>query len=1117
MSNQDLNPVQDLSGGPGRLGEACDWSYPARLHCCNRVCRFPRLAWAKKRRRIRLERYQILGKAPIMNRHWWWVCGACVVLSSCGVSGGATSESVSQRQSQLDLSPQISADFAVDQAVSDFDPNATLLNIAASAAGDYLLSYYVLHTPGKQFDIGLGVRFPAYTEPELVFMRWNAASGAPSALARFPAVWPPGNGFPDFLGVRAVDVDNGWLVVYEEMSDAGIAKRHVRSLARDGTLGSPSDLPGTCANGLRGFARGGSSALLTDSCGAGLLLDLSGGVLASLTIATAAAFGLPAGPGAFGGGHVAFNGIDYLVTYSINSFLAPPSYGSPVLGFPITPAGAAGPPITIASPAVPARGNLGPSGLVANGSAFLSLFSQPRKAGSGYEYSYRIVTEAADHSFALGAQRYLPGGPIADASAASDRQATALALNGHFALTRLRSAGPMELVYPSSEPTLPDVTQALAGALPGGADVNAILPMVSTDSQNSDGKRLLFASNARAVRFDDTLKSIDDPPAALLSSLHVQHMPSFAFAGHQFLATWTETIPNGLGYSGGDAVQVFAQHLSTTATILDAASLRLSPAGQERNDSLITANPSWFATVWNRNYGDGARLTTAEPPLLTAFPPPSTLAKVWGIGTDGVHLVTAFDNHYDIALTQLDGPATWSNAVTVAFGIADRTTTPPVIAFNAGKYAVVWTVAGAPGERLIYGARVSAGLELLDDPPKELLRFSSPDIAGQPGYPADCGLELIASGDYFVLAWATVTGSTEELRIARLSGTLALLDPGGVLVSTQPFPPSALTTRRVALGWDGSYDWVVWSDGEGGTRRPFASLRGRRFSNDLAPADAQPFLISSDLHEMSKVTLAVGEGGRSLVGYTRYLPSDHSYRVRARFLSSAPFIEGVPCSNAGQCESGFCVTGLCSAVSAAGGASGSGSGTAGESAVIGGTAGSVSEGGTIGGPAGGGFAGSGATGGSTGSGIAGNAATGGDTGAGLAGNTATGGDGGSEVASGGAENGGEATDAGANEGGAGTGNATGVSGAGAGHAGVSATMAGGHNGGGGPKGSSCSVGVVGTHSPSENIVSLAGLVTALCWLRRRRNCNVTRAVSARTASGRSSRRRRRLARPCRRI
>ena len=1021
----------------------------------------------------------------------WLGWAACALLASCG-GGGSKSERVAQERAELALPLQISPDFAVDHdALPVVNPNATVVNVAASAAGGYLLSYQVDHRPEPWSRVGVGVRaLPEYSSTELVFVHWDPLSGPPTTLARIPL----GLSSNRVVTANAVaaDVGDGWLVVYKTL---GEGQSHAVTLARSGTLGSPTPVPAAC--NLVGLAHGGNTALLTDACGKGVLLDLAGNVVTSLTIATAASFAPPPPPQCIqnfqcelNGGQVAFNGIDYLVVYGFVPFDDSIATGMQVKGFPITLGGEAAPAIDIAK-----TGSVfvGPTSVAANGSTFLTLLNQGRPSGAVYDATYRVVTESPAHAFAVSDERLLPLSPVSQINP-SFLQPTAFTLNGHFAAARSTSNGNIELIFPSSDPTVLDTTKPL-GALPNA--------MVAA----SNGTRLVVGAGALGVRFDETLLAIDDPPAALFSSTHGQFTPSFAFSGQRYLAAWTAGVTDLPAYRGTNVPEIFAQHLSNHGAILDPASTQLSSSLVSAIDPFVIGNPSFFAASWYLVTTAAATLTTDEPPVLTAFGPPTSSSAKLGIATDGMHSVIASLSS-NLELAQFGSAGTWSVPETIP-STADPTSTAPVLAFNGGQYAVLWTAAGNTGERVIYGARVSSGLTLIDPAARELLRFSAPDVNGRS---ADCGVEVIASGDHFLLAWADVAGDVEELRIARLSSTLAVLDPGGVLVSTQPFPPIGLTSRRVALGWDGSNDWVVWNDGGGGTRRPFASLRGRRFSDSLAPLDLESFLISSDLDEVSKVTLAVGDEGRVLVGYTQFLQRDDSYRVRARFLSSAPFVDGSPCHDAGQCQNGSCVAGLCSTVSGSGGGSGtSGGGTGGGNASGSASGGSAASGSTSGGTGGAGSAAGGNASGDTGgagsavggstsgdtggavSAVGGN--TGGDTGGG---ETATGGSTSADTGDGGSSGSELLGDAGVggNEDGMVTGGAAGVSGAGDGRgggasAGRGGSASAGRGGGagasdGGSKDHSCSVRVAGGAPPHGSLISFASVIAALTWLTRRR-------------------------------
>jgi MYXO-CTERM domain-containing protein len=881
------------------------------------------------------------------------VLATCWMVAGCGVKSAFESELPAVRLAQLVASPRVSPDFPLDQdSAPEFNPNATLLSVGASADGGYLLAYEVPYAPegwsrfNSPRNEGVG-----YAANELVLMHWGVASGAATALAKLPN--PPAGSF--FRGARVLDVGSGWLLVYEVVS-AGVTTRYSVVVARDGSLSSPLPLPGACASGMTGFVRATNTALLTDDCGGGVLLDLMGHVSSALTIATTDVFG---GCSAVSGGQVAYNGIDYLALYACSVT------GRTLLAFPISPAGEQGPALFVSSSAVPYAW-ITPLSLAANGGGFLAVVAEGRSSGPGTAVAYRTISETSGRAFSVGDERYLPGEIIVGFGDPSDRNATALALGSSFAIVRELSTGDLDLVRPSANTTDLDTTLPLLSALP-----NAPIALVSSDDPAGGGMSLLIAAGARAVRFDDTLKAIDDPAAALLSSQRGQFAPSVAFDGQSYLAAWTEGIRVVAGWNSGKAPQIFGRRLSATGALMGGASLGISPATDVSIEPLLTASPTLFSAAWNgwgAAFTGAATVTADDPPVVTPFTPPDNQTLDFGIATDGTHAAVAWTSSTSVKIARIASAGSGSTPLTIASN-TDPTASAPALAFNGGEYAVLWTTVGNPGERVIHGARVSGAMALLDATPKELLRFVSP---APNGIYIDSGVEVIAAGDHFLFAWADVVGGTEELRIARLSSALQVLDTGGVLVGTQSYSLIGLTTQRVALGWDGTNDWVVWRDNEGGTRRPYASLRGRRFSDALTPVDPDSFSISSDLDEFSKVTLAGGANGSSLVGYTRYLASAGSFRARGRFLSSSGFADGVPCDSAAQCQNGSCASGYCSTSTGAGGEAGATGGEAGATGVAG-VAGNAGASGRDG--AGGNAAGSGNTGGG---GSAGQAGTGGE-------------------------------------------------------------------------------------------------------------------------------------------
>ena len=907
----------------------------------------------------------------MLKHHAWMALAITALAAACGSHRGRESDPVETQRSALASIPYVSPDFAVNQdPAPQFNPSAKLLSVAASAAVGYLLAYEQPYAPGSWSRFALG-NFNTYTAHNIVFTHWGATSGTPVTLASLPA--PPQGSL--FRNALVVDVGRGWLVVYELVTANKVARYSV-TLARDGSLGEPIALPDPCGplstslamgDDMRGFVRGTDTALLTDGCGDGLLLDLDGHVLKRVSIANTSA--LPNWSGrTFVGGQVAFNGIDYLVVYAYPDFVT--KY---VWGFPISPAGEPGTAFAITTSIVSYK-TASPLSLAANDHSFLLALAQGRTQGPETATTYRKVVEASDHTFSIAAERFVLGETVVGPGTSSDSDVNAFSLNGQFAITVEHNG--LQIVYPSTDPELEDTTQSLP-PLPS--------KFVTTADDSVAGTRVLMISDVHGVRLEGSLHVIDDPAVVLQTSTPGQFAPSFAFDRQGYIAAWTE----GIGETA--APRIWGHRLSTTGGLVDPASFRINTdVGVE---PLLTANPSHVVAVWSSQgtaFTGAAAIASADPPTVTPFVSPATLADDFGVTSDGSHSSIAWIDvdcgtglcARSVRMVELAASGTWSPTLTIAATMSP-TACPPALAFNAEQYAVLWTdAASTDGERVLYGARVSADMALLDPTPKELLRFRSryPN-----GLPMDCGLTVISMGDHFLFAWADVTNATEEVRLARLSHTLEVLDPGGVLASTQPYTSIGATQHRVALGWDGTNAWALWRDGEAALRRPFASLRGRRFSDTLMPVDSDPFLISDDLDEFSKVTLAIGPDGAALVGYTRYLQSEGSFRVRARFLSSSLFAAGMPCNIAEQCQYGACVAGYCSNSIGAGGASGAGGESGGAVGSGGDGTGGVSAGGAAGGVSAGGAGGvsaGGAAGGVSAGGAAGGVSAGGAAGEG---------------------------------------------------------------------------------------------------------------------------------------
>jgi hypothetical protein len=136
----------------------------------------------------------------------------------------------------------------------------------------------------------------------------------------------------------------------------------------------------------------------------------------------------------------------------------------------------------------------------------------------------------------------------------------------------------------------------------------------------------------------------------------------------------------------------------------------------------------------------------------------------------------------------------------LVYAAATRAQTSPALASDGNDYLVVWSdPRGLNSTPDIVGARVSGAGALLD--PGGILVTSAAGYENAPAVSFD--------GVNYLVVWGETPGaaSQEDIRGARLTPAGALLDPGGFPISTAP-----LQQRSPAITFNGSEYLVVWED-----------------------------------------------------------------------------------------------------------------------------------------------------------------------------------------------------------------------------------------------------------------------------------------------------------------
>jgi hypothetical protein len=397
-----------------------------------------------------------------------------------------------------------------------------------------------------------------------------------------------------------------------------------------------------------------------------------------------------------------------------------------------------------------------------------------------------------------------------------------------------------------------------------------------------------------------------------------------ASAGDITLVVWSET--DAYGYTDIRGVRV----RKSDGTLLDTESLCIACFKGMEYEPAVTSNGTDFLVSWTErpDMGGGpdspviraVRLKGSTGAVIQPYMilgtdgPPSFMSSVASDGSD--YLVAWYGYEFEcffppgqqwpdwcryyqtIVGTRISATAAWNG---VTFALASSSYSPsfvaPKVAYGSGTYLVTWT--GHPTDSSsspnVYATRVRASDGVvLDGTPRALA--SGANASG-----------VAFDGSRFLAVWNTLGG---EVRASRMGVDGVVLDAGG-------FPVGMGNTANVLF--DGADYQVAWEQGQGAVR-PLKNVRvtreGQVDGAELVLADNR---YSWSLGPSARPALALLGPGRLLVGYAKYSDTLYSTRVKLRTVES--ILQGMGCTQNAQCQSGFCVDGVC-CESACGGGSG---------------------------------------------------------------------------------------------------------------------------------------------------------------------------------------------------
>jgi hypothetical protein len=298
---------------------------------------------------------------------------------------------------------------------------------------------------------------------------------------------------------------------------------------------------------------------------------------------------------------------------------------------------------------------------------------------------------------------------------------------------------------------------------------------------------------------------LDTAGIAICTAARDQWGTAIAFDGTNYLVVWQD-------YRSGSEWDIYGARVSAGGSVLDPAGIAISTAPNGQGEPSVAFDGTNYLVAWddvrNGAYIDiyGARVSVGGSALDPAGIAISTSANSQmypAVAFDGTNYLVAWSDYrsgtnYDIYGARVSAGGNVLDPGGIAISTAVRDQSQSAIAFDGTNYLVVWEDARGGSDWDIYGARVSTGGTVLD--PGGIAISTAARDQQDPA--------VVFDGTDYLVAWSDYrSGSGRDIYGARVSVGGSVLDPGGIAISA-----AANDQTYPAIAFDGTNCLVVWHD-----------------------------------------------------------------------------------------------------------------------------------------------------------------------------------------------------------------------------------------------------------------------------------------------------------------